>query len=182
MGYLDPIVSPPRLGELAPTVRARINTAEVRALITSPLDGDTGDRVLAAKGVLDLEDPNVGPPWGRVVVMVGRSLWDSQEQPGRERLVRVLVRAEVRPPGKGYNPDLMLEAVHAEVFARLVGWKPSAAEIQATRPAAHAAAAVHFEVRFPFYRRSVDETPLWDEERGIWYQTAEFRSVVGPVT
>lgn len=175
MSYLSATPAPPRLAELEATVAARITTAAMSALCTAGIHaGNDG-----------LEKPTTEPPWVRCVVVLGSALWSTQEQPSRHRVVRMLVRAELEAPRRGataYKVGVELEAVLTEAFSRIVGWKPSAADIQATRHADFQADPVFMSFETPFWRRSrLTEAPEHDPDRGLWFMTDEFRAVVGPV-
>lgn len=151
--------TPPRTDEIPTTIRDRLRTVQMAQVFGGP------DRVYAAhEDYAKNEAPK--PPWGRGVVMIGRALWSGQEQGDRRRLVRVLFRAECKSPGAGYDPGVMLGLAHQEAHARLEGWEP---------PLEHA------RVMYPLFRRSAPIPPEWDEERGLWLSTAEYRLVVGSI-
>lgn len=150
---------PPRTDGIPAVLRDRLRTPQMATVLGGP------DRVYAAHEEYADEEAQRAP-WGRGVVQIGRALWSGQEQGGRRRLVRVLFRAECRSPGAGYDPGVMLGLAHQEAHTRLEGWVP---------PLEHA------RVMYPLFRRSAP-TPLeWDDERGLWLSTAEYRVVVGPV-
>lgn len=148
---------PPRTDEVPTVIRDRLRTVLMAEALRGP------DRVYAAhEDYADDEAPRA--PWGRGVVMIGRPLWSGQEQGDRRRLLRILFRVECRAASGGYDPGVMLSLAHQEAHARLEGWTP---------PLEYA------RVMYPLFRRSAPIPPEWDDERGLWLSTAEYRLVVG---
>ena len=160
-GWLSTTPTPPRTHEIPAAVATRINTSRMADLLWAD------DRVFTEtdEPVDREEDPSLAG--GRVVVMLARPLFPGAQEPAhRSKHVPVLVKAEVNDPGDGFNHRQALEAVLEEVFNRLEGWKPSMAKAS---------------VSFPMYRRGrVTTDPLWDDEKGVWAMTDEYRLLVGP--
>lgn len=151
--------TPPRTDEVPGMIRDRLQTAQMALILGGP------DRVYADRDDY-AQDEAPTPPWGRGVVMLGRPLWSGQEQGDRRRLLRILFRVECRAASGGYDPAVMLERAHREAFSRLEGWRPP---LQFAR------------VLYPIFRRSAPIPPEWDDDRGLWLSTAEYRMVVGSI-
>lgn len=161
MSWLSTTPLPPRTHEIPEAVRVRINTDRMAELLWSD------DRVFteAEEPPERVEEPSYAG--GRVVVMMAKPLFpQGQDPPHRSKLARVLVKAEVNPAGDGHNHRQSLEAILEEVFLRLEGWTPT---LTKASPA------------FPMFRRGpVTDEPIWDETKGRWAMTDEYRLLVGP--
>lgn len=159
MTHLSTRPMPPRTDEIPGVIRDRLLTARMEETLGGP------NRVYVAHEDYS-RDEEARPPWGRGVVMIGRPLWSGQEQGDRRRLIRILFRAECQSPGAGYDPGVMLELAHLEAHARLEGWTPP---LRLAR------------VMYPIFRRSAPIPPEWDEDRGLWLSTAEYRLAIGSI-
>lgn len=163
MTWLSPSPVPPRTYELPDVVAQRLDTPILEELLGGP------GRVFAKKDEPMEQEGQPSEAWGRVVVQLGERIVPAGQEHGTRRATpRVLVRAEVNRPGPGFDPSRALEAIHAEVFQELEGWTPVVDEAS---------------VAWPLWRVGmVNAEPLWDDERGLWLKTAEYRLVLGPVT
>jgi len=155
-GYIDP-------AELWPAVQARLSVAGM-------------DAVLRGAGRVYVEGNKLPPAlandadWGNLAIVPTRTLWSPPAAPGESRGVAFLIRAEfnnlVRP---GYSPDVAIGAAHRVAYSRLQGWVPAPAagtpaDFRHFRPVTDILIASWAQAR-----------ALWDDERGMWYSSAEYR-------
>lgn len=163
MSYLSTSPTPPRLAELWPAMRERLNTAAMAAVL-----GGLG-RTYAAMDHYEDDEGGRDEAWGRVVVVPATRAFDVQEAPDRIRVPPVLVRAEVNDPGEGYDPTIPLEAAQDEAFKRLEGWRPAGLQ--------------RLGIMLPFFRRRPPEPlPIYDGGRGLYVSSSEYALVAGPAT
>jgi hypothetical protein len=81
--------------------------------------------------------------------------------------VQFVVRGEVNNfMAPGYEPAANLEALMVEVYDRLQGWIPTG--------------LTYLTMAFKVYRQYTPQAmPMWDEGRGVWMMSAEFRCEAG---
>jgi hypothetical protein len=146
-------------------IQQRVNTQAMRVILGSSA---AAPRIhLAYDDYLAQEGPE-GAAWGRLVIVPTQTLWQSpREQPGQRRAIGWLVRIDYNPVHQpGYDVNVPLQAAQAEAYAQLQDWVPTTPVTGAT-------------VAFPFYRATPpQDIPLWDEPRGLWYNSAEYHTEV----
>lgn len=148
----------PTVEELWPIIRDRVATPELaivlggakRAYIVGdPMPNGLGETVA----------------WGNVAIVPRATLWPQPANPGGMQGVGFLARVEFQDPQRpGYRVDVSLAAAHRLVYLRLVGWAPP---VDAMRHAVVATAITIAEIPQP--------RPLYDDERGLWYTSAQYR-------
>ena len=155
-GYPDP-------AELWPAVQARLATPEMATVLRGP------NRVYVEGSPLPTALAN-DQDWGNLAIVPTRTLWNPAAVPGETRGVAFLIRAEfnnlVRP---GYSPDISIGAAQRTAYGLLQGWVPAPAggtpaDFRHFRPANDVQIASWAQAR-----------ALWDDERGMWYSSAEYR-------
>jgi hypothetical protein len=155
---------PPRIWPLWDAVVVRLRSPEMIRLL-----GGDGSRVFAPH-----EDETVTsslvPPWARVVILGVQGTFDFPDDVGADRVVPWLVRCDVCPPGVGsYNAGRLLDALHGEAWRRLRGWVPGVLP--------------HVEVHLPVWRETAPQgMPLWDQQGGTYYTSAQYRAIAEPLT
>lgn len=161
MAHLSTTPTPPLTWEIPGAVVTLLSTARMDALLYG--SGRVYDR---ERTPAEPEGPD-RKPWGRVVVkLVDPVGGQVQEYPGREKVQRFLVLAEVHDPGGGLSPRRALQAIQLEAFSALEGQTLSLTKAG---------------VEFPVWRVGmVNDEPIWDEDHGTWVQSAEYRMVIGP--
>lgn len=160
MAYLSTTPTPPLTWEIPGAVKTLLSTVRMAALLYG------SGRVYVQEDAPAEPEEREKKPWGRVVVMLADRLAPFQEPAGRERVVRILVKAEVNDPGGDFNVTRALEAIQLEAFNALEG-----KTVTVTKAG----------VRFPVWRVGlVNLRPVWDEEHGTWVLTSEFRTVLKP--
>lgn len=152
-----------RLAPFWAAVKAQLSTARMDAIL-----GGAG-RVYLVTDDYAAPEGAESSAWGRVVVVPTMTLWPEAEGGETYRWpVGWLVRAEAHDPGGRYDPNVALEAAQDEAAQRLHGWLPGAFS-----------AAMIAE---PVQRWSRPQPlPLWDATRGLWYNSAGFRTQAAPV-
>lgn len=161
MSYYGVAPTPPRVWELWEAVRTRLDSARMQTI----LDGAGRIRLvhedLSALGA-------EGTVWGRIVIVPVRRIYgEPTESAGRSRAVPFLLRTEIHSPGGGHNPAIPLEAAQDEGFVLLHGWKPEG--------------FTRARVVGRLWRESAPQAlPLWDDELGVWFLSAEYRAVLAP--
>lgn len=104
--------------------------------------------------------------WGRLVIVPTDTLWSVPTAPNETRKVGFLIRTDAHAPKneQGFRAARMLEAMHAEARALLQGWIPPGP-------------FEHVRIVFPIYQwTSPQPLPLWDDEDGLYYLSAEYRT------
>lgn len=107
-------------------------------------------------------------PWGRLVIVPGVVPGGDFDRPDEPRQVLFLVRAEFadyRTPE--YDVRVSLDAAHEEAKALLWGWMPPQV------PGMRVLQGV-YRFRYPIAQ------PLLDSERGVWFTSAEYRTLIAP--
>lgn len=146
---------------------ARLDTTELAAV----LGGDAAaPRVFMSwdRGAAEPRGLAAGDPWGRVVLLPIINPVGEVERPGRSRLLQWLARVDFREPGiPSWDPALSLDRAHAVLFSLLHGWTPGdLGEVVAA---------------LGCYRwTSPGSAPAWDEDRGCWYSSCEYRHLIEP--
>lgn len=107
-----------------------------------------------------------GDIWGRLVVLPTARMWDDQVGTGPTRNVSFLVRAEAHPNWvEGTRPDKLLDAAQDEATILLSGHTiPKLTYIMGAIPLWQA--------------RPPQPMMLWDEQRGLYFTSAEWRCEV----
>jgi hypothetical protein len=104
------------------------------------------------------EDTTDRKPWGRVVIV-----------PSNTKTVSWLTRVEFNDfSAPNYSVDVSMDAAMAAVDALLVGWLPTG--------------FTHVLVAVPVYRyTSPRALAEWNEQAGVWWKSAEYRTEVSPL-
>jgi hypothetical protein len=115
------------------------------------------------------EDSTDTRPWGRVVVVPSNTLWPSPDVAGQTKTVSWLMRVEFNDfAASGYSVDVSMDAALAAVDSLLVGWLPTGFS--------------HVLVALPVFRfTSPRALAEWDETRGVWWKSIEYRTEVSPL-
>jgi hypothetical protein len=158
----------PDTAELWPAMQARLNTVALAAVLRGP----SRVYVEGAQAPAGLENDR---DWGSVAIVPTRSLWNPPARPGESRGVGFLLRAEFNNlVAPGYTPDVSIGAAHRVIMKRIQGWVPAPvngagveqtpADFRHIRPATDVQIASYAQPR-----------ALWDDDRGMWYSSAEYR-------
>lgn len=153
-------MEPVRIADLWPLLKARLDTPHMAAILGGRR-ADGGPRVYH---VLDNFSAAEGPesrPWGRVVLVPSDVPWErATDAPARR--VNFLVRAEFNDfRAKGYNVQVALEAAQQEAHSLLRLWVPELSQSTAAMPL--------------YLYREPQASPLWDDGRGLYFTTSEWR-------
>lgn len=144
-------------------VKAQLNTALMQQILNG------GKVYLQGEDYSTPEGPE-GSLWGRVVVVPAQTAWPNTEADmGPTREVPFLVRAEfsdfTRP---GYDVQVSLDAAQDEAENQLIGWVPTGLP--------------RITVVVPIYLQNSREVyPFWDDDRGLHFNSAQFRTEVAKV-
>ncbi len=105
-------------------------------------------------------------PWGRLVIVPATTLWEAVDDPSTVQPLAFLIRTEANNyTGSNYRVGVTLEAAQAEAYNRLNRWTPTGLR--------------HALIAIPFYRWSRPQSlPLWDESRGLWFLSSQWRTQV----
>lgn len=144
--------------------KARLNTALMQQILGGP------NRVYLESEDYSRPEGVEGGEWGRVVIVPTATLWaDADSSMGPTRNLAFMVRAELSNYTKpGYDHTIPLDAAQDEAENQLVGWWP----IGLTR----------ISVVLPIYLFAARQPmPLWDEDRGLYFTSAQFRTEVNKV-
>lgn len=163
-GYFGIAPTPPRTGGLLGAILSRLGGA----IDLGGILGGTGRIFLITDPSATVDLGGQDEAWGRgVIAPIRRVFGEPESQLGRARLIPFLVRFDVHSPGGSYNPHVTLEAAHTEAFRLLHGWTPG--------PLAHA------RMNLPVWRHADPQSlPLWDNETGVWFTSAEYRGWLWP--
>lgn len=107
-------------------------------------------------------------PWARLVVVPIDSLWvqDNEDDPRRPKRAGFLIRAEVNDfRAKGYDIAMVLDGIQWQVHTLLYLWAPA---VNAMRWA--------IAIRPLFRWQGPQQTPMFTDERGLWYNSSEWRT------
>jgi hypothetical protein len=128
--------------------------------MTSILQG--GKVYLEGSDYSVLEGPE-DKPWGRLVIVPSQNLWAPTPGVGPTVGVPFLTRAEFNPiANPEFNVQKSLDAIQDECYMQLYGYKlPSMSYAQTAMPV--------------WQNRPPQPLPLWDEERRLYFTSAEWR-------
>jgi hypothetical protein len=120
----------------------------------------------------DRIEENEGQWWATVAILPISTIWQQDDRPGRDELVRWLIRVDSHGPvAAGYRPDRTLHAAHARAFERIHGWLPGPMDDGQGNTVANG--------RLPAYRQTRPAPiPFWDNTRDVWYTSAEYRTLI----
>lgn len=108
--------------------------------------------------------------WGRLIITPATNPWLDKVGIGPTRSIRFLTRAEVHPGTSTLHVDVhkMLDGLQDECTVVLEGFvHPSMTYVRAAQSL--------------WMARPPQVSPLWDDDRGVWYSSAEWRAeVVAP--
>jgi hypothetical protein len=107
-----------------------------------------------------------GTWWGRGVILQTSTIWNAERNPSEPRPVHFLLRFEF-PQVVKYDPNISLEAAHVEAFLRLHGYEPT--QRFGGGPLQYMMMAEQV------YRYRDASDPYWDNERGLWWSSSEYR-------
>lgn len=157
--------TPPRTGELWGSVLERLDSVTMQGV----LGGAGRIFLITASGATTAQGAET-QAWGRgVVAPIRRMFGEPEANLGQFRLISWLVRFDIHPPGgaTGYDPALPLELAQAEAFARLHNWQPTG--------------WTKASINRPIWRHSDPQSlPLWDNDTGVWFTSAEYRAWIAP--
>lgn len=112
------------------------------------------------------QPPQATPPWGRLILVPTQTVWPSSDAKNITEPLAWLVRAEVadfRDPS--FSTQKALENVQDEAWNALYLKAPLG--------------IAHLLVVQPFYlQRPGQPLPQWDEGRGLWWSSSEWRCMV----
>lgn len=144
--------------ELWNAVKVQLNTVLMQQLLGGP------SRVyLEAEDYSQPEGPE-GTEWHRLVIVPSSTLWaPADSDMGPTRSLAFMTRAEgsdfKRP---GYDYTITLDAIQDEVENKLVGWSPPG--------------LTRIVMVLPIYLFAGRQAlPLWDEDRGLHFNSAQYR-------
>ena len=162
MPYYGAAPTPPRTGELWAAMKARLDTARMQSIL-----GGAGRIRLLTESMAPLGTES--ETWGRVVIVpVRRMFGEPAEGAGRNRNLAFQIRTDIHGPGGSYDPAIAAEAAQNEAFDRLHGWNPGA--------------FTYGRVVGPISRETAPQSlPLWDDDLGVWFLSAEYRAILAPV-
>ena len=164
-GYLGAAPAPPRIAELWGLLKTRLDSAAMQAAL-----GGAGRIFLITEDGAGEPQGSEAQQWGRLVIApVRRAFGEPESGPGRDRMVPFMVRADAHPPGgvAAFDPTIALEAAHAEAFTLLHGWTP----VGLTKAS----------MDRPMWRHTDPQSlPLWDDDHGVWFMSAEYRGWLAP--
>jgi hypothetical protein len=106
-------------------------------------------------------------PWGRIIFLSRITLWPQQDEPRSWKNVAWLVSVQFndfRAPG--YDVGIPVAAAHEEVYRQLDNYAPDVELVQVAMP------IWRFSTPYP--------EPVYDEERKLWLNNAEYRTQVVP--
>jgi hypothetical protein len=115
------------------------------------------------------EDVTDQKPWGRVVIVPSDTLWPTPDMADQTKTVSWLVRTEFNDfSAVGYDVEVPMDSAMSIVDVLLVGWRPTGFS--------------HILVALPVYRHTSPRAlSSWDEGRGVWWKSAEYRTEVSPL-
>ncbi len=159
MSYFGLAPTPPLLWDFWRAAKEHVESVRMNALL-----GGEG-RIYTHAEDYSADEAQQGG-WGRLVLLPVRLAWGLTEEPGRRRRVRFLARAEFRSPGPFLNVTRQLELIQAEAFRLLHGWHPTVLD--------------GLEVVSPVGRHTSPTPAQWDQERGLWWMSAEYLFTARP--
>lgn len=156
MVYLGQAPSPPRFWGLWEAFKERLRTQL----------GPADPAAVYRYGETDIWEGAQENQWWRVAIVPVTTAFPTQELAGRFISIPFLIRTEVHMPTSApAHPKL--EDLQADAFAALHGWKPEGLNFA--------------KVQRRIWRESPPQAmPLWDDERDLWYLSAQYRVVVEP--
>lgn len=170
-GFYGVAPTPPKLSEFWRATLEHLDSLAVQNLL-----GGAGRVFLITDDDSGVAQGAEEEAWGRGVVAPVRKTWGpSAGNAGRFRMVPFLVRFDVHPPGGAktgtgankYDPMIMLEAAHEEAFDLLHGWTP--------------VGLTQASLDRPVWRYTdTQSAPLWDDDQGVWFLSAEYRVWLAP--
>lgn len=141
----------------------------IKAQLNSPLM-----QQLLGPGKIYLESEDYSAPedaegtqWHRLVIVPSATLWAAANSDmGPTRDVAFMVRAEGSDFKKaGYDYTISLDAIQDEAERLLIGWCP--------------AGLTRIKVVLPIYLFAGRQPlPLWDDDRGLHFNSAQFRTEI----
>lgn len=113
-------------------------------------------------------ESDLAKPWGRLVIVPTQNLWPDEPGSGPTRTLAFLTRAEFNAiTDPGFNVQKSLDAIQDECVIQLDG---------------HVLPAMQYaQTALPLWmNRPPQPLPLWDETRGLYFTSAEWRGEVAP--
>lgn len=145
-------------------VKTRLNTATMQAVLGG------ANRVYLESEDYSKPEGVEGGEWGRVVIVPTATLWaDADSSMGPTRNLAFMVRAELSNFTKlGYDHTIPLDAAQDEAENQLIGWCPGG--------------LTRIVILLPLYLQANRQPlPLWDDDRGLYFTSAQFRTEVTKV-
>lgn len=148
-----------RYWEIWETLKTRLNSARMQAVLQ-------GGKVYIEGQNYSAPEKSEALPWGRLVIVPSQTLWPDESGVGPTRSVPFLTRAEFNTiPDPGFNVQKSLDAIQDECAVLLEGYiLPVMAYAQAATPV--------------WLSRPPQPLPLWDDTRGLYLTSAEWRTEV----
>lgn len=150
-----------RFWEVWDELLARLNTARMQHILQGGKIYLEGSDYSQPEGAED-------KPWGRLILVPTANLWPDDTGVGPTRTLSFLSRAEVHPiRSAAFNPQKTLDGLQDEVFVQLSGY--------VIQPHKYVMGATPL-----WLARGAQPLPLWDDERGMYFTSAEWRCEVAP--
>jgi hypothetical protein len=147
---------PPRLEEIWEQVKLRLDTARMQSFTRG------AKRIYLESDDYAAPESGIDLAWGRAIIVPTQTAWPTTEAPGQMIPVAFLVRGEVNDfKDPGFHKGKVLSGIQDETYAQLYGWTPSSSQ-----------ALVVLQI---FLFRPPQPLPLWEEGRGVWFTSAEYR-------
>jgi len=138
---------------------------QVRLATPSTLRLLNGGRIYRGTEDYSREERTDSAPWGREVILPTDTLWPPVVTDSDRRGFGWLVRSEMRvPTGVDYDAAATLARLQQNVWAGLMGWSPTPAEVGVV-------------LRTPIWpQRPPQLMPEWDTDRRLWWVSSEWRA------
>lgn len=153
-----------RTQELWPVLKQRLDSARMRTIL-----GGAG-RIFHAPPD-EFADP-LGPEgtwWGRGVIVPTSTIWETESNPSLPRPIQFVLRFEF-PKHPDYDPNVSLEAAHVEAFNLLQYYEP----VLRT----DGTPFKYMLIAEQIYRYLDPSDPYWDNDRGLWWSSTQYRLAI----
>lgn len=119
----------------------------------------------------DFSEP-LGPEgswWGRGVIVSTSAIWTIERNPSVPRPIQFVLRFEFAKHAD-YDPNVSLEAAHVEAFNLLQYYEPTLRT--------DGTAFKYMLIAEQVYRYTDPSDIFWDNDRGLWMSSAEYRLAI----